>query len=483
MTRRTIRGVMWIAVAVLPALAWPNSAQAQQGPRVVSMRVHPAAEPSPALKYTLLPELIDREKGDAVPLYYIAMEQIQEPEDDAGRSLSEQVGDWLGLSVEALPREEVRAVLDRNRRALQYVELAAVRETAQWETAIRVEGVNALLPSLSRYRTLAKLLALRARLEIAEGRFDDAIGSVRLGYSMAKQVGESNATLIGALVGAAVADLMTDQLVLLVQQPGAPNLYWALACLPRPVVDFRDGWEAEKSIVLFSVPKLAAFARGERLSADELRTLMSDVSALVLSGGVGHPEGQKQAWNERVAAAAFAVVQYPRAKQYLRGRGFSEAEVEAMPVQEVVLRYQFDSYLTLRDNVFKCMGLPFWQANERVRAAETQIAAEAARNPGGLPFLNLLPSLSRARFIEARCTRHVAMVQAVEALRIYAASHDGKMPASLDELGPIPVPINPVTGRAFDYRLENDVATLEQTALPGQEPREGIRYEITMLRE
>ena len=36
-----------------------------------------------------------------------------------------------------------------------------------------------------------------------------------------------------------IANLMTDQLETLLQQPGAPNLYWSLTVLPEPFADLR----------------------------------------------------------------------------------------------------------------------------------------------------------------------------------------------------------------------------------------------------
>ena len=40
----------------------------------------------------------------------------------------------------------------------------------------------------------------------------------------------------------------------LIQQPGSPNLYWALSELPRPIVDFRAAYEAEMNVALPAKP-------------------------------------------------------------------------------------------------------------------------------------------------------------------------------------------------------------------------------------
>ena len=41
----------------------------------------------------------------------------------------------------------------------------------------------------------------------------------------------------------------------------------------------------------------------------------------------------------------------------------------------------------------------------------------------------------------------------------YAAVH-GALPASLEELHPVPAPLNPATGLPYEYALEDGVATL-----------------------
>ena len=81
-------------------------------------------------------------------------------------------------------------------------------------------------------------------MEIAEGKYDEAVRTLQNGYALARDVGRGP-TLIHGLVGTAIAEIMTDRIRELIQQPHGPNLYWALSTLPRPLVDFRPGFEAE----------------------------------------------------------------------------------------------------------------------------------------------------------------------------------------------------------------------------------------------
>jgi hypothetical protein len=48
----------------------------------------------------------------------------------------------------------------------------------------------------------------------------------------------------------------------------------------------------------------------------------------------------------------------------------------------------------------------------------------------------------------------------IESIRMYAYSHDGKMPGSLDDIKEVPIPSNPQTGKPFSYRLDGDTAVL-----------------------
>jgi hypothetical protein len=64
----------------------------------------------------------------------------------------------------------------------------------------------------------------------------------------------------------------------------------------------------------------------------------------------------------------------------------------------------------------------------------------------------------------------------LEALRIYAAAHEGQLPQSLADLTEVPIPEDPVTCKPFVYRLVDSKAILEGPALPNAP----LHYEITM---
>jgi hypothetical protein len=57
--------------------------------------------------------------------------------------------------------------------------------------------------------------------------------------------------------------------------------------------------------------------------------------------------------------------------------------------------------------------------------------------------------------------RDIAALRVIEALRMYAAAHDGQLPKALDEITAVPVPPNPATGKPFVYRLNGTTAVVE----------------------
>jgi hypothetical protein len=78
-----------------------------------------------------------------------------------------------------------------------------------------------------------------------------------------------------------------------------------------------------------------------------------------------------------------------------------------------------------------------------------------------------------ARTAVARIEQQLALVQTVEAIRMYGAAHGGKLPATLDDL-PVPAPLEPCTGKPLDYQCHGKYAVLNGHDLPG------IRYRLVL---
>ena len=127
--------------------------------------------------------------------------------------------------------------------------------------------------------------------------------------------------------------------------------------------------------------------------------------------------------------AASMLEGYPRAKRFLIARGRSPAEVEAMPVPQVILLYTMQNYDELRDDMFKWLALPYPEARRGLEQVDRKL-----RDGSGCEIIPLarllLPALQACKHCEARTDRNIVALEVLEALRLYAADHDGRLPDS-----------------------------------------------------
>ena len=87
-------------------------------------------------------------------------------------------------------------------------------------------------------------------------------------------------------------------------------------------------------------------------------------------------------------------------------------------------------------------------------------------------------NLMRSSGSSARLARNqqaIVLVQTVEAIRMYGALHDGKLPLTLGDL-PVPAPMEPFTGKPVDYEYHRDFAVLNGHKMPGMQYRLVLRF-------
>ena len=97
----------------------------------------------------------------------------------------------------------------------------------------------------------------------------------------------------------------------------------------------------------------------------------------------------------------------------------------------------------------------------------------------------LIPSVASVYIAQLRIERNLDAIQCIEAIPIYAAGH-GKLPPGLDDIAQAPAPLDPASGKPFDYQLEGDGAILSASYPPGASaphtPQYTIRYELQLSR-
>lgn len=363
--------------------AGPRPRRPAEDVRLVQLKVRPMAAPRQALRYQLLPTFLDQTPGNAAQYYYVAAQFVGE------RELPEIDRLW-SMPLKELQQSRPLVHIDSlsGGPAFHYLELAARREWCRWDLPIRTEHISLLLPKLSTFRRLGRMLAVQARVQIARKQYNEAIHTLQTGFAMARHVAEGP-TLIQSLVGTSIAGLMLKPIEDMIQQPDAPNLYWALTALPSPFIDLRRSIQLEHSMLYLMAPRLRNL-ESARLTRQQWRELSDDL-AKIMDSLLGRPDRLGPSWRGKAGLTAMAIWLYPRAKQYVISKGKTPKEVEAMPVQQVITLYTLETYVHVKDELFKWFHVPYWQAREGMQKAD-QARKQAGRQYPGNPFLALLPA-------------------------------------------------------------------------------------------
>jgi hypothetical protein len=427
------------------------AAKGTSGAKEIALLISPEEIPKPVFRYRLLPMASRLNPGDSAPIY---LRLNYELPDGALREADQKATAWLALPFDEFPAAEARTLVDRWSAQLKQIEFGARRRACDWNYTLPEEKDHALtirLPDAQAMRVWGRILAVKARVEIAEGKYDDAIRSIETGLAFGRHVARTP-FYINLLVGTATANLMLDRVDELVARPDASNLYWALTALPRPLISMRDAMEGEQLVSEWMVPEVTEV---DQPGTDaEWAALLARLHARMVGlAKILWPEGDS--WGKAVAAdlGTFKETMLPKARDYLRARG-----IEARSDDQAIVLTIVGSYRELYDEYFKRAYLPYPDA----AALEYEVDRRwiAAKSGPASVFAGMLPAVQSVHFAEVRLDRKVAALRIVEALRMHLAAHDGRLPESLDQIEGVPIPEDPMTGRPFEYRLEDGSAVL-----------------------
>lgn len=253
------------------------------------------------------------------------------------------------MTVEDFNINKAKRVLKKYQKAINLAAHAGRCEQCKWPTR------EPTMEPLSKYKTLARAIALKARMQIVQGQYDQALDTIQTGMAISRNLGWAP-TIIEGLVGLGIGGTMCAEIRSFLQQPDTPCLYDALDALPEPFIDLNTQINSE---------------------TENLK------------------------------------------KQY---------------------------------------------KNPTIRNA----------------MLNdLKPAHDKCRLIGQRLSREIAILKCIEAIRLYASSHDSKLPASLADITEIPIPDDPLTGKAFVYKVSGSKATLESVP-PAEKGDYGMRFNLTL---
>ncbi|MGC1274613.1 MAG: hypothetical protein WBC44_12985 [Planctomycetaceae bacterium] len=453
-------------------------------PQLHTLTITPAAEPLPPLEYRFDVPFLQRKPGNSATFYYRAIVQLGEETPEAQKEFEDLYTATHDLPPDQFPVEKAREILSRYQDIFDELERATVRERTDWNWHLDElngpEAISFRLTEIQEARHLARLLYLKARLEIAEARFDDAEKTLRTGYALARAVAEPP-TIINALVGIAIGSIMDAAVLDWIGKEGSPNAYWALSSLPDPLVDMRPALEYDLAFPFRFAPWLANAATDGAPPAvwrDRFAALGEELNVVGdLIGGSLEPS--------QAVLAGLALRSYSSAKQALvEEQGYSAEEVETMPVGQVLAIRQSFIDRMIADELLKAELVSSEAAADIVARAEESLKERSLlQRPGlgrePLPLMALLaPATRQAAQAEWRLSTKLAGLRVIEAIRMHAAA-TGALPKSLADIKVVPVPDNPTTGEPFAYRLEGEKAVLD-VAVQGGHPSGDWRVELTL---
>jgi hypothetical protein len=305
-----------------------------------------------------------------------------------------------------------------------------------------------MLPVVKDGRYLARWLRTKIDSQLARGDFDGALQSIGDGYSLARFMGNGE-TIVQQLVALAMQELMRDAVQSAISKPHCPNLYWALASVPRDTTRIQRAIEFELGGV---ESVFGALADVEAASGDEhywqvrLQELLASINQLTSDNR-----------DLSFSIVLTAMTGGPVAKQKLIEAGWKAADVERMSPNQALLINTRRELQYWSNQLSKGSLLPYALASRLNQQAMGDFQHWIEQNrysslAAGIASV-VFPAVEMVRKAEARAQFQHNRLMVVEALRMHAAKHNGQLPKSLDALDPVPAPENPFNNRPFDYTV------------------------------
>lgn len=440
--------------------------------KVELMVMHAKAAPDPLLRYHFWPLADQRRDENAMPLVSRALMLSLQVSDEAKAKFSERYGTLMETPLKDFPQAEVRDLLSAYSAALGEMKrtenLMGLDYGLQLDELSFSETLGTLLPEVQELRQLARLVALRARLAMSEGRWDDFVDDCRLGFRIAEVAGGSTDFLISRLVSLAISGMIMENIAEAIQQPECPNLYWALAVLPEhQLFDTRDAIEYES--VIYSRLLASADPLGDQtIGAESARARIKEIvgSVLEISGieplfGSDSPPDNQTA--SQLLAGLYTIVCTEPARDFLADSSSWKGRVSELSSSEAVLRAAKMKAQGWRDHWIAWSMIPpdAWKEYESERNSRLR-SAKAVFDPMEFVLPSLNPDVSAAHAAGQRVRQQRNLLLTLEAIRMNAAAKNG-LPQTLKNLRPVPTWNDAITSTSFGYqRTSATTATLER---------------------
>jgi hypothetical protein len=337
-----------------------------------------------------------------------------------------------------------------------------------------------MLEHIQQMRSLARVLQGKANWEIRNGKFDDAVKTIRLGLRLSEHVKTSDfPCLVTELVGIAIQGIMLSELHLLSAQPDAPNLYPALTQVIEPAGLFQKSLQGEQYWLFSRENVQEVFERMDSATDEEYKQVFDEIVTTFMSAsfaGYGDIRENKD-HNPANFKTLACIACYPYGKARLLKQGLTDDEIDQMSTYRVVVPYVLEEIKAAYDLLIVASAFPVGSQHTAI-VFDDRDATNISDSPAKIYLALLMPAVQAAKTAFLRQELYLDLLKIVEAIRYYAAVHDGQLPESLEAMEELYVPtVNPMDNKPYVYRTEGNTAIIDFSILA---PSGVSRMEVTV---
>ncbi|MFO1062270.1 MAG: hypothetical protein U0892_00165 [Pirellulales bacterium] len=428
------------------------------------LRAAPAMEPKPALKIRFTPTQQETRPGSAMLHFSRALVILNQISGDLRKRVDSATAE------SPASKEDLKALVAAATHLFHELHLLGLSEDQSWDHRLRdlngTERWTFLLPEVQEGRSLARLLQHRVEVELEQKNVAGAVEAVQDGFRLSTFMAQGE-TVIQQLVSLAIETMMMEATEKIIAEPHSDNFYWAIASLRDPQPNMRRAFELELYAIKTTFQPLLD---AKTLSGDEefwqKKVLEMQDAFRQLSGD------SSIGLNLSLAVISSA----PSAKEKLIAQGYKAEMLDQKPRTQLTLLqagYEIDFWC---DEINKEFFLPadfVRNADDFAsRRLDKWMQANRHSSVSAVVMSLLVPSFEGiGRSLRLNQVRRERLL-IVEALRHYAATHDGKLPQSLAQLTQLPAPTSSPFGKPWEYEVTDSNAvqaadiSLEQIDVP-----------------
>jgi hypothetical protein len=451
------------AVVLFTGGSWLLAAE----PKPIELTLRARAIEAPILKYRLLPPEAELKPGNAAPiLLRLAWNQAPWMKD-----VFPTLEEWESRPLNAKEWRTSAGVLPEN--FYREIKRAAFRRDASWEYPIGEvpSPYLILLPDAQGMRGFLKFgLSAKIRYHLSQGELDQAREGIMVGLANSRHVAQTP-FLVCQLVGLTIQQTMLERTEELISQPNSPNLYWAVSSLPDSLLQWDRAASLQGDMFQMTFPAVNDLDRNR--GAEEWRKMSEQlVTFLEEQNQIPKREDSDRSLTERLLAPLHIGEKShleklaPVARSELPTMlGLSEDRVTAMTDDEAAIRWYAHLQMSCDQRATAVLALPPKEALPELLKLQAELNAMHEKT-GTKPVEFFDPATEYARRWSLK--RRIQAIRIIEAVRHHLAANDGRLPQALAEIKEIPIPVDPLSERPFEWTIDGTTATLKAPPLPAE---------------